>query len=96
MNGRSPGAQRRRRTIALVGLMGAGKSTVGRRLAAVLHMPFKDADTEIAFSEFRTTSGLTRPMRSVVSRGGKVVAELTVETFTALEKVDPKVFKTEE
>lgn len=47
MNGRSPGAQRRRRTIALVGLMGAGKSTVGRRLAAVLHMPFKDADTEI-------------------------------------------------
>lgn len=47
MNGRSPGAERRRRTIALVGLMGAGKSTVGRRLASVLHMPFKDADTEI-------------------------------------------------
>jgi len=35
------------RTIALVGLMGAGKSTIGRRLAARLDIPFVDADTEI-------------------------------------------------
>ncbi|HRE43183.1 MAG TPA: shikimate kinase [Terricaulis sp.] len=35
------------RTIALVGLMGAGKTTVGRRLAAALHLPFADADAEI-------------------------------------------------
>lgn len=35
------------RTIVLVGLMGAGKSSVGRRLAAALNLPFKDADTEI-------------------------------------------------
>lgn len=35
------------RTIALVGLMGAGKTTVGRRLAAALHLPFTDADEEI-------------------------------------------------
>lgn len=35
------------RTIVLVGLMGAGKSSVGRRLAAELGLPFKDADTEI-------------------------------------------------
>jgi len=35
------------KTIALVGLMGVGKSSIGRRLAAVLNMPFKDADTEI-------------------------------------------------
>ena len=35
------------RTITLVGLMGAGKSTVGRRLAARLGLPFVDADTEI-------------------------------------------------
>lgn len=35
------------RTIALVGLMGVGKSTVGRRLAARLHMPFVDADQAI-------------------------------------------------
>ena len=33
--------------IVLVGLMGVGKSTVGRRLAARLQLPFVDADTEI-------------------------------------------------
>ena len=36
-----------RRTIALVGLMGSGKSSIGRRLAAVLDMPFRDADAEV-------------------------------------------------
>ena len=35
------------RTIALVGLMGAGKSTVGRRLANALSRPFFDSDDEI-------------------------------------------------
>ncbi len=35
------------RTIALVGLMGAGKTTIGRRLALALGLPFADADTEI-------------------------------------------------
>jgi len=35
------------RSIVLVGLMGAGKSTVGRRLASVLRLPFHDADQEI-------------------------------------------------
>lgn len=35
------------RTVALVGLMGAGKSTIGRRLAHALDLPFVDADTEI-------------------------------------------------
>ena len=35
------------RLVVLVGMMGAGKSTVGRRLAARLHLPFIDADTEI-------------------------------------------------
>jgi shikimate kinase len=35
------------RSIVLVGMMGAGKSSVGRRLAARLGVPFVDADTEI-------------------------------------------------
>ncbi len=38
---RSPG------TIVLVGLMGAGKTAIGRRLSAELGLPFFDADTEI-------------------------------------------------
>ena len=33
--------------LVLVGLMGAGKSAVGRRVAALLHVPFIDADAEI-------------------------------------------------
>ena len=35
------------RTIALVGLMGAGKSTVGKRLANTLGREFYDSDDEI-------------------------------------------------
>lgn len=35
------------RTVTLVGMMGAGKSSVGRRLAAKLDVPFRDVDSEI-------------------------------------------------
>lgn len=37
----------RERTIALVGLMGVGKTTIGRKLAQTLGLPFHDADHEI-------------------------------------------------
>jgi shikimate kinase len=35
------------RSIVLVGMMGVGKSSIGRRLAARLNIPFVDADSEI-------------------------------------------------
>lgn len=45
-----------KRLIVLIGMMGAGKSTVGRRLAARLKLPFVDADNEI-----EAAAGMTIP-----------------------------------
>jgi 3-dehydroquinate synthase len=45
------------RSIVLVGMMGAGKSTVGRRLSVRLHLPFLDADSEIELAH----AGMTIP-----------------------------------
>jgi shikimate kinase len=44
------------RSVVLVGMMGAGKSSIGRRLAARLDVPFVDADAEI-----ETAAGMTIP-----------------------------------
>lgn len=46
-NAEEPNAASGARSIVLVGLMGAGKSTVGRRLAVRLGLAFVDADEEI-------------------------------------------------
>jgi shikimate kinase len=45
-----------KRLVVLVGMMGAGKSTIGRRLAARLRLPFIDADSEI-----ETAAGMSIP-----------------------------------
>src|ERR1700733_10649892 len=46
-----------RRSVVLVGMMGAGKSTIGRRLSARLGLPFLDADAEIELAH----AGMTIP-----------------------------------
>ena len=56
----------------------------------------KAVETETTFAEFKTVAGVTRPTRSVVTRDGKKVAELVVEKFTPLEKIDPAAFKLDE
>lgn len=64
-------ASRPTRTIALVGLMGVGKSTVGRRLAARLGLPFADGDDEIEQAAGMTVSDIFASMGEEQFREGE-------------------------
>ncbi len=44
------------RTVVLIGLMGAGKTTIGRRLAEALSCAFRDSDQEIEVASGRSVS----------------------------------------
>ena len=68
----------RRRTIALVGLMGVGKSSVGRRLASALGLPFRDADTEVEAAAGRTIPEIFAALGEPAFRDGerRVIARL--------------------
>ncbi|MBN8553286.1 MAG: shikimate kinase [Caulobacterales bacterium] len=59
------------RTIALVGLMGVGKSSVGRRLALALSMPFVDADTEIEVAARRSVADIFSDLGEAEFRSGE-------------------------
>lgn len=60
-----------RRTIALVGLMGVGKSTVGRRLARRLGLPFADGDIEIEAAAAMTVSDIFAELGEPEFRAGE-------------------------
>jgi shikimate kinase len=75
------------RSVVLVGMMGAGKSSVGRRLAARLSIPFVDADVEIekaagmsipeifsAHGESYFRAGETRVIARLLDGGPQVLA----------------------
>jgi shikimate kinase len=66
------------RCIVLVGLMGAGKSTVGRRLARRLGLPFLDSDEEIERAADRTISEIFERFGEASFRDGerRVIARL--------------------
>lgn len=68
----------RRRTIALVGLMGVGKSSVGRRLANALSLPFRDADAEVEAAAGRSISEIFGALGEAAFRDGerRVIARL--------------------
>jgi len=72
----------RRRTIALVGLMGVGKSSVGRRLANALDLPFRDADNEVETAAGRSISDIFGELGEAAFREGerRVIARLLEET----------------
>jgi len=59
------------RTIALVGLMGVGKSTVGRRLARRLGLPFADGDEEIESAAGMTVSDIFASLGEGEFRAGE-------------------------
>ena len=69
------------RTIVLVGLMGAGKTKIGRRLAARLNLPFFDSDTEIETAAGETIEEIFRNRGEAVFRDGerRVIARLLAQ-----------------
>jgi len=66
------------RSIVLIGLMGAGKTAVGRRLAAWLGLPFTDADSEIEEAAGQTITEIFAEHGESYFRDGerKVIARL--------------------
>jgi len=66
------------RTIALVGLMGCGKSHIGRRLSVALNRPFLDSDTEVERAAGRPVREIFETLGEAAFRDGerKVIARL--------------------
>jgi shikimate kinase len=69
------------KTLVLVGMMGAGKTSVGRRLAAVLGVPFRDADAEIELAAGCTVNEIFERYGEPEFRAGerKVIQRLLLE-----------------
>src|SRR6185312_12169239 len=67
-----------KRSIVLVGLMGCGKSSVGKRLAIKLGLPFVDADDEIERAAAKTINDIFTDHGEAHFRDGerKVIARL--------------------
>ena len=66
------------KTLVLVGMMGAGKTSVGRRLASVLGVSFRDADVEIESAAGCTINEIFERFGEPAFRSGerKVIARL--------------------
>ncbi len=66
------------RSVVLVGMMGAGKSSIGRRLAGRLGIAFVDADSEIELAHRMTISDIFSTYGEAYFRSGetRVIARL--------------------
>jgi shikimate kinase len=71
-------ARRIDRPVVLVGMMGVGKTSVGRKLAAQLHLPFVDADEEIETAAKMSISEIFESFGEAYFRDGerRVIARL--------------------
>jgi shikimate kinase len=67
-----------RRSVVLVGMMGAGKSSIGRRLAGRMEIPFIDADAEIEKAAGMTIAEIFATQGEPYFRAGeaRVIARL--------------------
>jgi len=74
------------RTVVLVGLMGAGKSAIGRRLATRLGLPFVDADREIEAAAGCTIEDIFERFGEPAFRAGerRVILRLLAEPVHVL------------
>ena len=77
-----------RRTVAIVGLMGSGKSAIGRRLAGRLGVPFADSDLLV-----EEAAGMPVP-RIFELRGEAVFRELEREAVAAVLQAPPSILAT--
>ncbi len=75
-------------SLVLVGMMGAGKSSVGKRLAAGLGLPFVDADTEIEAAAHMTIPEI------FAAHGEPYFREGEVRVITRLLETGPTVLAT--
>ena len=90
------------RPVVLVGMMGVGKTSVGKRLAAALHCPFVDADEAIEtaarmtipeifeqFGEAHFRDGERRVIARLIEDGGN---HAVIATFSSADKgLSPEV-----
>ncbi|OJW67382.1 MAG: shikimate kinase [Sphingomonadales bacterium 63-6] len=69
------------RPIALVGMMGVGKSTIGRKLSSLLHLPFTDADEAIEKAAQMSVSEIFARFGEAYFRDGerRVIARLAAD-----------------
>lgn len=77
------------RPIVLVGMMGVGKSSIGRKLGALLHMPFVDADEEIETAAQMSISEMFERFGEPYFRDGerRVIARLVDGAKSDVRKI---------
>ncbi len=81
-------AARLKKTVVMVGMMGAGKTAVGRALASLLAVPFKDSDHAIEEAADRTIAEIFE------SHGEAFFRDRETEVLNRLLKGEPAILST--